>query len=118
MKPCAKPIELERLTAWWLDELQDEALEEHLLACAWCAKRAESLAACAQGIRAAVRNGAVDLALRNRDPFLDDGGLDDNGLDERPDAGSRGDSDGARFRALATRLFDAVVHGRSDGGAA
>jgi hypothetical protein len=66
MKPCAKPIELERLTAWWLDELQDEALEEHLLACAWCAKRAESLAACAQGIRAAVRNGAVDLALTPR----------------------------------------------------
>jgi hypothetical protein len=66
MKPCAKPIDYEKLAAWWLNELEDEAVEEHLLGCAWCAKRAESLAAYAQGIRAAVRNGAIDLALTPR----------------------------------------------------
>lgn len=66
MKACAKPIELEALTAWWLGELDDEAIEVHLLGCAWCAKRAEELAAYAHGIRAVVRNGAVDLALTPR----------------------------------------------------
>ncbi len=40
-----------------------------------------------------VQSPALQLALRGRDPFLDD-------------------ADGARFRALATRLFDALVHGR------
>jgi len=38
-------------------------------------------------------SAAVQLALRARDPFLDE-------------------TDGKRFRELATRLFDAVVHGR------
>ncbi len=63
MNPCAKPIELEALTAWWLGELNDEAIEVHLLDCAWCAKRAEELAACAQGIKALVRNGRLAIAL-------------------------------------------------------
>lgn len=63
MKPCARPIELEKLTAWWLGELNGEAIEEHLLACAHCAKRAEELAACAQGIEAVVQNGRVAIAL-------------------------------------------------------
>jgi len=45
-----------------------------------------------------VDSAAVQLALRGRDPFNDD--LDDH--------------DGARFRSLATRLFDAVVRGRVD----
>ncbi len=42
---------------------------------------------------------AAQLALRGRDPF-NDAAL------------------GERFRAIATQVFDAVVHGRSDGGAA
>ena len=41
-------------------------------------------------------NAAVQLALRGRDPF----------------AGEFDDPDGVRFRELATRLFDAVVHGQ------
>ena len=41
-------------------------------------------------------NAAVQLALRGRDPF----------------AGEFDDPDGVRFRELATRLFDALVHGR------
>jgi hypothetical protein len=41
MKPCQKPIELEKLVAWWLNELSDEAIDEHLLACAHCTIRAE-----------------------------------------------------------------------------
>jgi len=66
---CAKPIALEKLIAWWLDELQDEALEEHLIGCAHCSKRMEELAACAAGIRAAVRGGAISLMPTPR--FLD-----------------------------------------------
>lgn len=63
MKPCARPIDYEKLTAWWLGELEDGALDEHLLACAHCAKRAEALAACAQGIKALVRRGRLAIAL-------------------------------------------------------
>jgi len=70
MKPCAKPVELETLIAYWLGELKDEAaLEEHLMGCAHCAMRLEELAATAQGIRAAVRSGAVSLSPTQR--FLD-----------------------------------------------
>lgn len=60
---CAKPIDYEKLTAWWLGELQDESIEEHLLACAHCAKRAEDLAACAQGIKAVIQDGRLAIAL-------------------------------------------------------
>jgi exodeoxyribonuclease V gamma subunit len=53
-----------------------------------------------------VDSAAVQLALRGRDPFLADNFLGDSALD---------DNDGARFRNLSTRLFDAVVHGRTSG---
>lgn len=67
MKPCANPISLEYLIAYWLGELQDDArIEEHLMGCAHCAKRLEGLAAYAQGIRAAVKSGALELALTPR----------------------------------------------------
>jgi anti-sigma factor RsiW len=63
MTPCAKPIDLETLIAYWLGELADEAATEaHLMGCAHCAQRLEALAATAQGIRAAVRSGAVGLS--------------------------------------------------------
>lgn len=64
MKPCGKPIDYETLIAYWLGELQDEAkIEEHLMGCAHCSGRLEGLAACAQGIRAVVKSGALELAL-------------------------------------------------------
>ena len=63
---CAKPIELEALAAYWLGELGEAAeapLEEHLFGCAHCTRRLEWLAACAGGVRAAVRDGAIALSL-------------------------------------------------------
>lgn len=69
---CAKPIEFEALVAWWLGELPavgEASLEEHLLGCAYCARRLEELVALAFGIRAAVRNGAVRAMIST--PFLE-----------------------------------------------
>jgi hypothetical protein len=66
MKPCAQPIGLERLVAYWLGELDERAaapLEEHLMGCAHCAGRLEWLAACAAGVRAAVQGGAISLTI-------------------------------------------------------
>ena len=66
MSTCAKPIELEALAAYWLGELGEAAeapLEEHLFGCAHCTRRLEWLAACAGGVRAAVRDGAIALSL-------------------------------------------------------
>lgn len=66
MSACAKPIPLEQLIAYWLGELDEAAqapLEAHYLGCEHCAKRLEWLAACAAGVRAAVRGGAVFLSL-------------------------------------------------------
>lgn len=65
-------IDLETLAAYWLGELPEAAqapLEEHFLGCAHCARRLEWVAACAAGVRAAVREGAVVLAITPR--FLD-----------------------------------------------
>jgi hypothetical protein len=67
MTPCAQPIDLETLIAYWLGELPDEAATEaHLMGCAHCAQRLEWLAATAQGIRAAVKSGALGLSLTPR----------------------------------------------------
>ena len=63
---CARPLPFETLTAWWLGELppaEAGALEEHLFACAHCARRGEELAALVGGVRAAVRSGAVGLMV-------------------------------------------------------
>jgi anti-sigma factor RsiW len=67
MTPCAQPIDLETLIAYWLGELADEAaLEEHLMGCEHCAQRLEALAATAQGIRATVQSGALGISLTPR----------------------------------------------------
>ncbi|HJS36508.1 MAG TPA: zf-HC2 domain-containing protein [Burkholderiales bacterium] len=66
MSTCAKPIELEALAAYWLGELGEAAeapLEEHLFSCEHCTRRLEWLAACAGGVRAAVRDGTIALSL-------------------------------------------------------
>ena len=79
MTRCAQPIDFETLIAYWLGELDAAAeapLEEHFFACAHCTRRLEGLAALASGIRAAVRDGAVAMALTPR--FL--GYLKEQGL--------------------------------------
>jgi hypothetical protein len=66
MKPCAQPIGLERLVAYWLGELDERAaapLEEHRMGCAHCGGRLVWLAACGAGVRAAVRGGAISLTI-------------------------------------------------------
>jgi anti-sigma factor RsiW len=66
MTRCTQPIEFEALLAYWLGELTEATeppVEEHLFACAHCARRLESLAALASGIRAAVRNGALQAVI-------------------------------------------------------
>ena len=70
--PCAKPIEIEPLVAYWLGELPaaaDAPIEEHLFGCAHCTRRLEELAALAFGIRAVVRRGAVQAVITQ--PFLE-----------------------------------------------
>ena len=70
--PCAKPIEIEPLVAYWLGELPaaaDAPIEDHLFGCAHCTRRLEELAALAFGIRAVVRRGAVQAVITQ--PFLE-----------------------------------------------
>jgi hypothetical protein len=62
-------LDLETLTAYWLGEVPGEALEEHLFACADCAARLEWLAALSEGVRAAVRAGALGMAVSA--PFVE-----------------------------------------------
>jgi hypothetical protein len=62
MNRCAQPLDHETLIAYWLGELPapaEEAVEAHYFACTACARRLERLAAFAAGIRAAVKDGAV-----------------------------------------------------------
>lgn len=63
---CKEPIDFQNLTAYWLGELPDreaEKVEEHFFACAQCAGRLEWLAALSEGVRAAVRAGAIGMAV-------------------------------------------------------
>jgi hypothetical protein len=69
---CSSPIAFETLVAWWLAELaqaEQEALEEHVFACAHCTRRLEELAALAGGVRNAVRAGAVGMVVSA--PFVE-----------------------------------------------
>lgn len=69
---CTGPIGLEALVAYWLGELsaEEEApVEEHLFGCAACTRRLDELAVLAAGIRAAVRDGALQAVITQ--PFLE-----------------------------------------------
>jgi len=102
MTPCAQPIDTETLVAYWLGELQDEAaIEEHFLGCAHCAQRLETLAATAQGIRAAVKNGALGISLTPR--FLQ--AMKDMGLRIREYPAAPGET----INCTITAQDDAVV---------
>jgi len=68
---CQDPMEFETLTAYWLGELEgqsEEAIEEHLFACAECTRRLETIAALAAGVRAAVEGGRLNLVVS--EPFV------------------------------------------------
>jgi hypothetical protein len=56
-----KHPDFERLVAYWLGE--DYDIEEHYFACARCTERLEWLAALSQGVRAALRAGALGMAV-------------------------------------------------------
>jgi len=84
------PIQARSAWRWYAAPRTDEAAE----LAAW--KLAREQWAGSDRTWGDANNAAVQLALRGRDPF----------------AGEFDDPDGLRFRELATRLFDALVHGR------
>lgn len=64
--------EFENLVAYWLAELpalEEEKLEEHFFSCAGCAARLEWLAALSEGVRAALRAGALGMVVSA--PFVE-----------------------------------------------
>jgi hypothetical protein len=70
---CAAPIPFAKLVEYWCGELDAAAeapIEEHLLGCTACSAALESLAALANGVRAAFREGALHAAISAS--FLDE----------------------------------------------
>jgi hypothetical protein len=68
---CKNPISFEMLVAYWLGEVPEKrelTLEEHLFGCAHCIQRLEELAAFASGVRAAVKDGKVNVVVS--EPFV------------------------------------------------
>ena len=62
--------DFDELAAYWLGELAAaDAVEEHFIACERCAAQLEWLARLAQGVRAAVRAGALGLVVSA--PFVE-----------------------------------------------
>lgn len=69
---CDDPIGFETLIAYWLGELpgkHEAVLEEHLFGCAHCTGRLEDIATLAAGVRAAVKDGRVSMAVSA--PFIE-----------------------------------------------
>jgi hypothetical protein len=69
---CETPIGFENLVAYWLGEVPAEreaTLEAHFFGCASCSGRLEGLAALAAGVRAAVKDGKVSMAVSG--PFVE-----------------------------------------------
>ena len=65
-------LELERLAAYWLGELpaaEAQEAEEHFFACEACAGRLEWLAELSDGVRGAVRTGALGMVVS--EPFVE-----------------------------------------------
>jgi hypothetical protein len=63
---CKDPVNFEYLVAYWLAELpaaEEGRIEEHVFGCAHCAGRLEWVAGLAEGVRAAVRGGAIGLVV-------------------------------------------------------
>jgi exodeoxyribonuclease V gamma subunit len=89
-----EPLPWQARSAWrWYDAPRDDDAAQ---LAAWKAAREQWFGS--ERTWGDANNAAVQLALRGRDPF----------------AGEFDDPDGIRYRELATRLFDALVHGRVD----
>ena len=70
--PCTHPVPFATLLAYWLeelDEVQEGAVDEHLLGCGQCSASLRTLVDIAGEIRAAVRGGEVRAVLS--DAFID-----------------------------------------------
>jgi hypothetical protein len=68
----AEHVDFAALAAWWLGELpagEAERLEEHFFACAHCAARLQWLGALSEGVRAALRAGALGMVVSA--PFVE-----------------------------------------------
>jgi hypothetical protein len=64
--PCPTPLTDEALLAWWAGELaapEQDSLEGHLLSCDECARRGQTLAATAEGVRGLVRTGELPAVV-------------------------------------------------------
>ncbi|HWI37573.1 MAG TPA: hypothetical protein VNU64_14055, partial [Burkholderiales bacterium] len=65
----ADHIDFEVLAAYWLGDApasEGEKIEEHVFACAHCARQLGWLAALSDGVHAAVRGGRVGLFVSRR----------------------------------------------------
>src|SRR5688500_18926896 len=68
----SKHLDLEQLAAYWLGELpaaEADKVEVHFMACERCAGRLEWLAELSDGVRAAVRTGALGMIVSA--PFVE-----------------------------------------------
>lgn len=60
---CASPIPIANLLEYWLgelDEARESQLDEHLLGCSPCSETLQQMVDMADGVRAAVRAGAIN----------------------------------------------------------
>jgi hypothetical protein len=68
---CSNPIEAEVLADYWIAALpssEEEAVEEHLLACDRCGDRLREVIALAEGVRKLAREGSLRMVVS--DAFL------------------------------------------------
>lgn len=65
-RPCAEPLSLGELLAYYLGELDDErqsGVEKHYFGCEACSRRLEAVARLALGVTAVVREGKVSSSV-------------------------------------------------------
>jgi hypothetical protein len=69
---CSKPIDAAVLSDYWfalLADSEEEAVEEHLLACDGCGQRLREVIAIAEGVRKLAREGSMMMVVT--DAFLE-----------------------------------------------
>jgi len=63
---CANPIDAAVLADYWLDSLakpEEEAVEEHLIACDRCGARLREVIVLAEGLRNLAREGSLRMVV-------------------------------------------------------
>lgn len=66
MRNCTRPVDAAVLAGYWLAQLsgsEEEAVEEHLLACDECGDRLRQVIGLAEGIRALAREGSLRMIV-------------------------------------------------------